>query len=277
MASATASADLDNIVDDALPSVGSTHHEHTVLVVEDNEEVMQLIVDGLSAHYQIVKAQNGVQGLAKAHREHVDLVVSDIMMPEMDGLEMCRQLKEDMETSHIPVVMLTARQTLDNRLEGLRAGADAYIEKPFSFAHLLTQIDTLLQNRQRERESFVKRPYLPVQSGGISKVEEQFISQITEKITKNIRQPEFNVEQLAAEMCMSRSSLHRKIKEVSDMTPIDFIRLIRLKKAAELIREKGYRSNEVCEMVGISSPSYFIKLFQKQFGMTPKEFAMKKD
>ena len=256
---------------------GAGGEASTILVVEDNEEVMQLIVDGLSPRYTVIKAKNGVQGLAKAHREHIDLVVSDIMMPEMDGLEMCRRLKEDMETSHIPVVMLTARQTLHNRLEGLRAGADAYIEKPFSFAHLLTQIETLLLNRQRERESFVKRPYLPVQSSGISKVEEQFISKITELITKNIRQSEFNVEQLASEMCMSRSSLHRKIKEVSDMTPIDFIRLIRLKKAAELIREKGYRANEVCEMVGINSPSYFIKLFQKQFGMTPKEFAMKKE
>lgn len=268
---------LDSMVDDGSTSISNNPHEYTILVVEDNEEVMQMIVEGLSSHYQVIMAKNGVQGLAKAHRDHVDLVVSDIMMPEMDGLEMCRRLKEDMETSHIPVVMLTARQTLDNRLEGLRAGADAYIEKPFSFTHLLTQIETLLQNRLRERESFVKRPYLPVQSSGISKVEEQFISQITEKIIKNIRQSEFNVEQLAAEMCMSRSSLHRKIKEVSDMTPIDFIRLIRLKKAAELIREKGYRSNEVCEMVGISSPSYFIKLFQRQFGMTPKEFAMKKE
>ena len=268
---------LDSMVDDGSTSISNNPHEYTILVVEDNEEVMQMIVEGLSSHYQVIMAKNGVQGLAKAHRDHVDLVVSDIMMPEMDGLEMCRRLKEDMETSHIPVVMLTARQTLDNRLEGLRAGADAYIEKPFSFAHLLTQIETLLQNRLRERESFVKRPYLPVQSSGISKVEEQFISQITEKIIKNIRQSEFNVEQLAAEMCMSRSSLHRKIKEVSDMTPIDFIRLIRLKKAAELIREKGYRSNEVCEMVGISSPSYFIKLFQRQFGMTPKEFAMRKE
>ena len=255
----------------------SSQKEYTVLVVEDNEEVMQMVVDALSPHYLTLTAKNGVQGLAKAHQEHIDLVLSDVMMPEMDGLEMCRRLKEDFETSHIPVVMLTAKQTLDNRLDGLRAGADAYIEKPFSFAHLLTQIDTLLQNRKRERESFVKRPYLPVQSSGISKVEEQFISKITELITKNIRQSEFNVEQLASEMCMSRSSLHRKIKEVSDMTPIDFIRLIRLKKAAELIREKGYRANEVCEMVGINSPSYFIKLFQKQFGMTPKEFAQKKD
>ena len=270
-------ADSDAEANSSLFTIHSSLPEKAILVVEDNEEVMQLIVDGLSPRYTVIKAKNGVQGLAKAHREHIDLVVSDIMMPEMDGLEMCRRLKEDMETSHIPVVMLTARQTLDNRLEGLRAGADAYIEKPFSFAHLLTQIETLLLNRQRERESFVKRPYLPVQSSGISKVEEQFISKITELITKNIRQSEFNVEQLAAEMCMSRSSLHRKIKEVSDMTPIDFIRLIRLKKAAELIKEKGYRANEVCEMVGINSPSYFIKLFQKQFGMTPKEFAMKKE
>ena len=249
----------------------------TILIVEDNEEVLAMVAEGLQKHYNVVRAKNGVQGLNKAHKEHVDLIVTDVMMPEMDGLEMTRRLKEGIETSHIPVIMLTAKQTLAGRLEGLRAGADAYIEKPFSFAHLLTQVETLLTNRQRERESFIKKPYLPVQSSGISKTEEQFIGRITELILKNIRQSEFNVEQLASEMCMSRSSLHRKIKEVSDMTPIDFIRLIRLKKAAELIRERGYRANEVCEMVGINSPSYFIKLFQKQFGMTPKEFANQKE
>ena len=248
----------------------------TILVVEDNDEVLTMIAEGLQQRYNVVKAKNGVQGLYKAGKEHIDLIVTDLMMPEMDGLEMTRRLKENVETSHVPIIMLTAKQTLDNRLEGLRAGADAYIEKPFSFAHLTTQVETLLANRQRERESFIKKPYLPVQSGGISKTEEQFISRITELILKHINQPEFNVEQLASEMCMSRSSLHRKIKEVSDMSPIDFIRLIRLKKAAELIRERGYRANEVCEMVGISSPSYFIKLFQKQFGMTPKEFASQK-
>ena len=271
------SLELTTPNDQTVPSVAAQPQPqttpYTVLVVEDNAEVLQMVVDGLSSHYSVLTAANGEEGLKRAHKEHVDLVVSDVMMPVMDGFEMCRQLKEDIETSHIPVVMLTAKQTLDNRIEGLRAGADAYIEKPFSFAHLLPQVETLLANRKRERESFVRKPYLPVQNTGISKVEEQFISRITELITKNIRQPEFNVEQLASEMCMSRSSLHRKIKEVSDMTPIDFIRLIRLKKAAELIRERGYRANEVCEMVGIASPSYFIKLFQRQFGMTPKEFA----
>lgn len=262
----------EHFAEEYVPS-GKGLKEYTILVVEDNKEVLDLIADGMSQHYNLLTANNGEEGLRLAHKEHVDLVVSDVMMPVMDGLEMCRLMKEDIETSHIPVVMLTAKQTLDNRIEGLRAGADAYIEKPFSFAHLLTQVETLLANRKRERESFVKKPYLSVQNAGISKVEEQFISRITELITKNIRQPEFNVEQLASEMCMSRSSLHRKIREVSDMTPIDFIRLIRLKKAAELIRQHGYRANEVCEMVGIASPSYFIKLFQRQFGMTPKEFA----
>ncbi len=272
---------LDTVVNDSLiddyESAGTRNKEYTVLIVEDNAEVQQMVSDSLEPHYNIVTAKNGRAGLERVRSEHVDLVVSDVMMPVMDGLEMCRHIKEDIEISHIPVIMLTAKQALENKIEGLKAGADAYIEKPFSLSYLLAQIETLLSNRKRERESFVRKPYLPVQNSNINKAEEEFMRKITDLILENIQQPEFNVEQLAADMCMSRSSLHRKIKEVSNLTPIDFIRLIRLKKAAELIREKNYRSSEVCEMVGISSPSYFIKLFQKQFGMTPKEFASKKE
>lgn len=251
--------------------------EYTVLVVEDNEEVVQMVADNLKEAYNVLTAKNGRMGLELVRNEHVDIVISDVMMPVMDGQEMCRRIKNDIELSHIPVILLTARQTLENRIDGLKAGADAYIEKPFSMGYLKVQVDTLLTNRRRERESFIHKPYLPVQSSAVNKQEEEFMSRISELIIKNIKQPEFNVEQLAAEMCMSRSSLHRKIKEVSNLTPIDFIRIIRLKKAAELIKEHGYRSSEVCEMVGISSPSYFIKLFQKQFGMTPKQFAAKKE
>ncbi len=269
---------IDVITDGYLDDTFATDKDkkHTILVVEDNPEVLQMICNGLQKHYNVEIATDGMLGLKKTQEHHIDLVITDVMMPVMDGNEMTKQLKEDVETSHIPIIMLTAKHTLDNRIEGLKAGADAYIEKPFSFSHLHTQVETLLTNRKRERESFVKRPYLSVENTGVNKVEEKFISKITELITQNIRQPEFNVEQLASEMCMSRSSLNRKIKEVSDMTPIDFIRLIRLKKAAELIREHGYNTSEVCEMVGISSPSYFIKLFQRQFGMTPKEFAQQK-
>lgn len=267
----------DTIADYPQGGTGDTDKEYTVLVVEDNAEVMRMIADKLSDSYNVLTAKNGRVGLDTVHREHVDIVISDVMMPVMDGQEMCRSIKNDIEVSHIPVILLTARQTLENRIDGLKAGADAYIEKPFSFGHLQVQMNTLLANRRRERENFIRKPYLPVQNSSVNKQEEEFLSRISDLIIKNIKQPEFNVEQLAAEMCMSRSSLHRKIKEVSNLTPIDFIRIIRLKKAAELIKEHGYRSSEVCEMVGISSPSYFIKLFQKQFGMTPKQFASRKE
>ena len=251
--------------------------EYTVLVVEDNAEVAQMVAEKLAKEYNVLTAENGEDGLDKLAKNHIDIVVSDIMMPVMDGLQMTQKIKTNIETSHIPVILLTARQTLESNIEGLRSGADAYIVKPFSITHLLTQVQTLLENRKRERESFVHRPYLPSSKSSINKADENFLKKMTDLIVAHINQPEFNVEQLAAALCMSRSSLHRKIKDVSNLTPVDFIRLVRLKKAAELIRNNNYRVSEVCEMVGISSPSYFIKLFHKQFGMTPKEFADKKD
>lgn len=251
--------------------------EYTVLVVEDNPEVAQMVADKLREEYNVLIAENGQDGLEKLAKNHVDIVISDIMMPVMDGLQMTQKIKTNIETSHIPVILLTARQTMESNIEGLKSGADAYIVKPFSMAHLLTQIQTLLENRKRERESFVHKPYLPSSKSSINKADEEFLKKMTDLIIGHIDQPEFNVEQLASAMCMSRSSLHRKIKDVSNLTPVDFIRLVRLKKAAELIRQNHYRVAEVCEMVGISSPSYFIKLFHRQFGMTPKEFADKKD
>lgn len=251
--------------------------EYTVLVVEDNMEVAHMVAEKLADIYNVIIAENGEDGLDKLSKNHVDIVISDIMMPVMDGLQMTQKIKTNIETSHIPVILLTARQTLESNIEGLRSGADAYIVKPFSMAHLLTQVQTLLENRKRERESFVHKPYLPSSKSSINKADEEFLKKMTDLIVSHINQPEFNVEQLASALCMSRSSLHRKIKDVSNLTPVDFIRLVRLKKAAELIRNNNYRVAEVCEMVGISSPSYFIKLFHKQFGMTPKEFADKKE
>lgn len=247
--------------------------QHTVLIVEDNIEILEMLINDLSPYYNVITANNGMDGLRKTKYEHIDLIISDVLMPKMDGMEMTRIIKDDIEVNHIPIILLTALHTLDHRLTGLKAGADAYIEKPFSLEHLLTQVETLLVNRKREMESFLHKPYLPMQNTKINKAEEVFLNKISGLIIQNIDNPNFNVEHLAIEMCMSRSSLHRKIKEVSNLTPIDFIRLIKLKKAAELIKEYGYRSSEVCDMIGFNSPSYFIKVFQKQFGVTPKEFA----
>jgi len=199
-------------------------------------------------------------------------VLSDIMMPEMDGLELCRHIKEDIELSHIPVILLTAKNDLDSKVQGLKMGADSYIEKPFSFKYLVAQITSIFENRRRGMDAFMRKPFVPTQTLGMSKADEQLMDKIVQVIEENIDDTNFGVEMLAELVCMSRSSLHRKIKAISDTSPTDFIKMVRLKKASELIAEGSYRVGEVCYMVGINSPSYFIKLFQKQFGMTPKEF-----
>lgn len=190
----------------------------------------------------------------------------------MDGFELCRKIKTDIECCHIPVVLLTAKNDLNSKIKGLETGADAYIEKPFSFKYLTTQLNSLLENRKREKEAFIKKPYVTSQSIGLCKADEELINKIIAIIDENITDSNFGVERLSEIANMSRSSLHRKLKALSGTSPTDFIRLIRLKKASELIAEGHYRTGEVCYIVGINSPSYFIKLFQKQFGMTPKEF-----
>lgn len=245
----------------------------TLLILEDNIDVLNFIADKLKTSFFVEKAANGMEGLKILEKKNVDIIVSDVMMPEMDGYEFCSKVKNNVEFSHIPIILLTAKNDLESKIHGLTLGADAYIEKPFSFGYLLTQINTLISNRMREREAFMKKPFLPVQQIGMNKADEEFIEKIVEIINENITDVNFNVEKLSELTHMSRSSLHRKITALSDLTPTDFIRLIRLKKAAEIIQEGKYRVGEVGYLVGINSSSYFIKLFHKQFGMTPKEFS----
>lgn len=245
----------------------------TLLILEDNVEMLSFIADKLRSSFVVEKATNGVEGLKILQEKNVDIIVSDVMMPEMDGYEFCSKVKNNVEYSHIPIVLLTAKNDLESKIQGLTLGADAYIEKPFSFGHLLTQLNTLISNRMREREAFMQKPFLPIQQIGMNKADEEFLEKVVAIITENITDVNFNVEKLSELTYMSRSSLHRKITALSDLTPTDFIRLIRLKKAAEIIQDGKYRVGEVCYLVGINSSSYFIKLFQKQFGMTPKEFS----
>lgn len=255
----------DDIVPESLQSA-------LILLVEDNVEMLNLIADKLRNNYAVETAQNGVQAMELLMEKNVDLVLSDIMMPEMDGLELCRRIKEDIELSHIPVILLTAKNDLNSKVTGLQIGADAYIEKPFAFKYLLAQIISIFENRRRGMDAFMRKPFVPTQTIGMSKADEKLMDRIVEVIEENIDNTNFGVEMLSELVCMSRSSLHRKIKAISDTSPTDFIRMVRLKKASELISEGSYRVGEVCYLVGINSPSYFIKLFQKQFGMTPKEF-----
>lgn len=269
--SAPLSSDEDFIVEYS-DVADEKQNAEIILVVEDNVELLNFMVDKLRHQFAVEQAQNGVEAMKILEEKNIDLVISDIMMPEMDGLELCRNIKSNIEFSHIPVVLLTAKNDLDSKIEGLKMGADAYIEKPFSFQYLLAQLTSLFDNRRREKEAFMRKPFLPASSMGMSKADEELMAKIIGIIEDNITDPNFGVERLSEIVFMSRSSLHRKIKVISGTSPADFIRLIRLKKATELIIEGHYRIGEVCYLVGINSPSYFIKLFQKQFGMTPKEF-----
>ncbi|MDR3262564.1 MAG: response regulator [Tannerella sp.] len=246
--------------------------KYVILLAEDNEPMSSFIAEKLQSSFVVEVATNGIEALEIVKNKHIDIVISDIMMPQMGGFELCRAIKSDIELSHIPFIFLTAKNDLDSKINGLKMGAEAYVEKPFSFNYLHTQIMTLLTNRKKEREAFAKRPFFPVHNMKMNKADEEFMDKIIRTVHENIDDDNFNVEHLAEILYMSRSSLLRKIKALTNLSPVDFIRLIRLKKAAGLISEGKYRIGEICYMVGIHSPSYFSKLFLKQFGMTPKDF-----
>ncbi len=191
----------------------------------------------------------------------------------MDGMELTRAIRDKIEVSHLPIIILTAKNDLNSKVAGLTEGADAYIEKPFSMKHLLAQIKAIFDKRMRDRQNYARNPFMTsITNEGMSSADKALLDKITRSIEENLTDPNFGVEMLADQVNLSRSSLHRKLKDLIGTSPTDFVRLIRLKKAADLITEGSYRIGEVCYIVGINSPSYFIKIFQKQFGMTPKEF-----
>ena len=230
---------------------------YTLLLVEDNESMRSFIFERLEALFTVETAVNGQEALDILRSNHIDLVISDIMMPVMNGYELCKEIKADIDLCHIPVIFLTAKNDLESKINGLKIGAEAYVEKPFSFNYLKTQILSLLSNRRKEREAFSKRPFFPVHNMQMNKADEEFMNKVINVIQENISDENFNVERMADILCMSRSSLLRKIKILFNLSPIDFIRLIRLKKAAELIQEGKYRIGDICYMVGINSSSYF--------------------
>lgn len=248
-----------------------------ILLVDDNGEILDFLSEDLNEKYTVLKALNGQEALHLLQQEPVQLVISDIMMPVMDGYELCRNIKSNFEYSHIPVILLTAKNTLQSKIEGLEMGADAYIEKPFSPEHLQVQIANLLSNRNKIREYFASSPLVHINTMAYSKADEQFLGELNEAIYRNIENIELSVDQLADFMNMSRATLYRKIKAISDLTPNELINITRLKKAAELLAEHDYKVYEVAEMTGFSSQTHFGRNFTKQFGISPTEYmALKK-
>ena len=257
-------------------SLPDMEHRRVVLSVEDNEEFQNFMANQLKGDYLMLKAGNGEEALQILSEQSVDLIISDVMMPVMDGMALCKEIKENIRYSHVPVILLTAKTGLQAQLDGLKIGADEYIAKPYSIDYLKARIENLLENRKKIRESYRQSPESTVDVIAHSKADEDFLNKLVEAIHSRLDEVNLDVDALAVMLNMSRATLYRKVKSTSELTPNDFIRLIRLKKAAELLREKEYRINEIAFIVGFSSSSYFSKCFYKQFGVLPKDFERNK-
>ncbi|MDR2809515.1 MAG: response regulator [Tannerellaceae bacterium] len=252
-------------------SEDNSHHP-ILLIVEDNSEMGDFLYQTFKHEYAILPAKHGEEGLEWLKNKTVDLIISDVMMPVMDGITFTQEVRKNILCSHIPIILLTAKTDNESKVAGIKAGADIYVEKPFSPHVLKAQIESLLASRQVLRRKFSEMPFIPLNSIAGNKADELFLSRMNEIIEKNISNIDFTIDTLATQLCVSRSALFIKIKKQTDMTPNDLIRLIRLKKAAELLMNNNYRVNEICYRVGFTHPSYFSKCFQKQFGILPKDF-----
>ncbi len=266
----------EDILSETLP-VMSSKNKPLMLIVDDNEEMLNFLSSSFSAQYSILTAEDGMEALEKLKEHEVTLIVSDWMMPRMDGVEFCKALRADQSISHIPFILLTAKTDTNSKIEGMDCGADAYIEKPFSVQYLEACIKNLLDLRNLLRQKFSKMPSVPLNSIANNSMDNKFLTRINEIIEQNFSNSELSVDFLAEELCISRSGLFAKIKTLANVTPNELIQIVSLKKAAALLSENKYRINEICYMVGFNNPSYFAKCFQKQFGIKPGEFVNGKE
>ena len=248
-----------------------------VLIVEDNADVRLFIKDEIGSEYKIIEAQDGVDGLEKAIETIPDLIISDVMMPNMDGIQLCEKLKTDERTSHIPIILLTARSSEEHKIGGFETGADDYITKPFSVSVLTARIHNLLESRRKLRERFSKELYWKGQDleFGLSSVDKRFLQKAIGIVEKNISDSNFGARILADELGMSRAQLYRKIKSVTDQTVNSFIRSLRLQRAAKLLLGQKLTISEVGCEVGLFEPANFTAYFRRQFGQSPTEYIAK--
>ncbi len=251
----------------------ASKERQTMLIVEDNHDMSDFLSSIFSDRYTILVAEDGQAALELLQANDVAFIVSDWMMPRMDGVQLCRAVRANWKTSHIPFILLTARTDTPSKIAGMDCGADIYIEKPFSVQYLEACIHNLTELRGMLRAKFSKMPLVPLTTIARNATDDSFLARLNQVIEENFSNPELTVDFLAAELCISRSSLFAKIKAVADVTPNELIQVARLKRAAVLLRENKYRINEICYMVGFNTPSYFTKCFQKQFGVKPGDFA----
>lgn len=250
----------------------SAPEKPTVLIVEDNEDMRQFIRYILSDSYNLIEAENGEEGFEVAKKHLPDVVISDVMMPKTDGFDLCQLLKTNVATNHIPVILLTAYALDEQKQVGFESGADADISKPFNVKLLKTRVRKLIENRKKIRESFSNFLLNETKQETLGKVEQQFITDFTQYVENSIANPELNIDEIADALGLSRSNLYRKIKSLTDYSPNELIRTIRVKYAKQLLNSKAKSISEVAYEVGFSSPSYFAKCFKDFYNESPTEY-----
>ncbi len=246
-----------------------------ILIVEDNKDMRAYIRSCIDPAYKVIEAGDGEKGLNKAISHVPDLIISDVMMPRMDGTEMTRRIKSDERTSHIPIILLTARSSMEYKIQGLETGADDYLEKPFNARELRVRIKNLIEQRKKLREKLLKSmgiDFTKTELPGTGSLDQQFLQKAMSVVMKYISDPEFSVESFGREMAMSRVQLHRKLKALTGQSPGQFVRSIRLKNAAKYMKKEGVNVTETAYSFGFTNMSYFTKCFNREFGMTPSEF-----
>lgn len=247
-------------------------HKPHLLLVEDNTSMRNFLISCLEESYEITAAQDGDQGWHKLLAKPADIIISDVMMPTMDGIAFCEKLKSDIRTSHIPIIFLSAKAGPESQVAGLMTGADAYLSKPFSLKHLEATLTSLLDNRKKIWDSFNQGKFSIRKDKSLGPIDQKFLARVAEAIDENLEDPDFSIEQFAREVAMSRSHFHRKLKKLTGLSAGELLMHARLKKAAYLLQENQLTITEVAFKIGFAAPNYFAKCFRKIYGLAPTEY-----
>lgn len=262
--------DMEEVIQDDI--LNDTLNSYKILIIEDDEEIRYFLTEQLKNIFTVFSAANGVEGLDTASKEQPNLIICDVMMPEMDGFEVTKRLKSTFQSSHIPIILLTAHSSVKHQVEGIEAGADAYIIKPFSTKYLLARIIKLIEQREKLQYKFSHEPGVEPAVICTTNKDKEFLEKIHAVIEKNVDNPEFSVDVFAQSVHLGRTMLYKKVKGVTGYSPNEYIRIIRLKKAAELLKTTDLNVSEVAYKVGFNDPFYFSRCFKEQFSVSPLQF-----